>query len=633
MNHLHGSTAIAGITCYDADQFPKEYFRNMFVGNPVTHRVNRDTLTAHGSSFEAVEDPDFIVCDDPWFRPVEIKLGPDGALYIGDFYNCIIGHYEVPLDHPMRDRERGRIWHVVYKGKTNESSHSSAPRNLATADVHALVAALADPNITVRTLATQELVNRIGAACVPIVSAQVRSGKASVSQRAHGIWVLERLGELDDELVRQLLDDPDRTVRVHLIKALAERGEKPSTLPIAALVRAKLADKDAFVRRAAADCLGRHRELANVEPLLELWRSTPAEDPQLIHTIRMALRDHLKLSEIMAAVSNSDGKLGLSVDDHKRLAELCLGIPTPAAADLALTYLKENPGAVTDLGSATYALMRNASASRLNDVYDLALSYRKKNSSKKKRNHKDDQGQEQVLLLGLQRAAQERGVTLPDSINNWAKEFTFSLLNSKNGSARDLGIELAEAMKLREAESRIATIALTDIGSDLRIDAIMASVAIDGPASVEMLGKVLNNQKEELALRQRAARRWAPSMTMPHERRCWRSSRPRRTPRRRSGNVVSEKQGGRPSAARDNFRGQGFAAVIAGSAGYDSAEPAKNRSPRRTDCQANGRFANAQRADSPADRRPIDRFQQVVTECRPRQAGFYQELRRVPSIG
>ena len=41
--------------------------------------------------------------DDPWFRPVDLQLGPDGALYVADFYNRIIGHYEVPLDHPGRD--------------------------------------------------------------------------------------------------------------------------------------------------------------------------------------------------------------------------------------------------------------------------------------------------------------------------------------------------------------------------------------------------------------------------------------------------------------------------------------------------------------------------------------------------
>src|SRR6185503_10664350 len=107
-------------------------------------------------------------CDDPWFRPVDIQQGPDGALYIADFYNCIIGHYEVPLDHPKRDRERGRIWRVVYTGGKKDSSLPTAKLNLAKADANQLIEALADPNITVRTLATNELVNRIGALWIPL---------------------------------------------------------------------------------------------------------------------------------------------------------------------------------------------------------------------------------------------------------------------------------------------------------------------------------------------------------------------------------------------------------------------------------------------------------------------------------
>jgi putative heme-binding domain-containing protein len=239
---------------------------------------------------------------------------------------------------------------------------------------------------------------------------------------------------------------------------------------------------------------------------LKLWQSTPADDEQLIHTIRMALRDHLKLPEVMAAVRNGSRDFDLSDDQRRRLAELCLGISTTAAADVALDYLKGNPDVINDLGSAVYPLLRHASAERLNDVYELALSYRKRSGTQKKGNRNERMGQEQVLLLGLQRAAQERGVTLPDSINSWAREFATELLASNSGTARLLGIELAQAIKLRDAHRRIAEIALTDIGSDVRIDAIMACVAIDGPASVAMLNSVLNNQKEELALRQRAAR-------------------------------------------------------------------------------------------------------------------------------
>ena len=79
MTHDHGSTAIAGIVYYAADQFPPEYRDTLFIGNVVTNRINHDRLERHGSTALAMLQPDFLKSDDPWFRPVDIKLGPDGA--------------------------------------------------------------------------------------------------------------------------------------------------------------------------------------------------------------------------------------------------------------------------------------------------------------------------------------------------------------------------------------------------------------------------------------------------------------------------------------------------------------------------------------------------------------------------
>ena len=91
-------------------------------------RINHDRVEWHGSSPTAIEQPDFLWSEDNWFRPVDIELGPDGALYVADFYNRIIGHYEVPLTHPGRDRHRGRIWRIVYRG-TDGKKPAKSPRN------------------------------------------------------------------------------------------------------------------------------------------------------------------------------------------------------------------------------------------------------------------------------------------------------------------------------------------------------------------------------------------------------------------------------------------------------------------------------------------------------------------------
>ena len=147
--HSHGSTGLCGIIYIDGGIWGKEWDHHMFLGNCVTSRVNRDHITFTGSTPKANEKPDFITSDDPWFRPVDLQLGPDNALYIADFYNKIIGHYEVPLDHPGRDKERGRIWRVVKDGASRKSvapsvvSRSFSEDDLLASDARAIRSAAA----------------------------------------------------------------------------------------------------------------------------------------------------------------------------------------------------------------------------------------------------------------------------------------------------------------------------------------------------------------------------------------------------------------------------------------------------------------------------------------------------------
>ncbi|HXJ71534.1 MAG TPA: dehydrogenase, partial [Candidatus Dormibacteraeota bacterium] len=97
LSHTHGSTGICGLEVIEGHLWGAAWNGHMLVGNPVTSRVNHDLVTYRGSTPVAKEQPDFITSEDLWFRPVDLRLGPDGALYVADFYNRIIGHYEVPL--------------------------------------------------------------------------------------------------------------------------------------------------------------------------------------------------------------------------------------------------------------------------------------------------------------------------------------------------------------------------------------------------------------------------------------------------------------------------------------------------------------------------------------------------------
>ncbi len=128
MEHLHGSTAISGVACVNNKFFPGNFQGNLLSGNVMTCRINRNRLEYFGATAQAIEMPDLLTSDDPWFRPVDLQFGPDGCLYIADFYNKIIGHYEVPLDHPDRDRTSGRIWRIRYVANAAANADQNAAR-------------------------------------------------------------------------------------------------------------------------------------------------------------------------------------------------------------------------------------------------------------------------------------------------------------------------------------------------------------------------------------------------------------------------------------------------------------------------------------------------------------------------
>ncbi len=73
MEHLHGSTGIAGVAIYEGDNFPPEYHGRVFCGNVMTSRVNQDKPEVHGSTILARETGDFVISKDPWFRPVDLR--------------------------------------------------------------------------------------------------------------------------------------------------------------------------------------------------------------------------------------------------------------------------------------------------------------------------------------------------------------------------------------------------------------------------------------------------------------------------------------------------------------------------------------------------------------------------------
>jgi putative heme-binding domain-containing protein len=482
------STAIAGIAFYAADHFPQENRGAVYIGDVVTNRVNRFALTFHGSTPRATKF-DFLRSKDPWFRPVDVKLGPDGALYIADFYNRIIGHYEVPLDHPGRDRERGRIWRVVYTGKDGKGRAESPRADWTKATTTELVGDLAHPNLTVRLLATNQLVERGKAAVAEVEKA--RAKPTNSWQHAHALWVLDRLAKLDDEALTAAVKDRDALVRVHGLRILAERGRWSKEQ--GELVRGKLNDADPNVARAAAAALGKHADFANVMPLLTLRTEVPKEDTHLLHVVRMALRDQMRIADNWKKLD----EVKLSPASVAAIADISLGVPSAEAAAFLLSYVKDGAGSskVDAIAHFVHHVARHGTA----ETTAALLQHL--------RSQKGNPGRQVAMFRAVERGTQERGAPLAPEARNWAVGLTQELLDSKNDAERQAGVELVGSLRLQKYEEQlIATATNQSAAEPLRAAALTSLNTLDSSRHAVVLGKVLAAQSSPMTLREHAVR-------------------------------------------------------------------------------------------------------------------------------
>jgi uncharacterized protein len=262
-----GFTAAAGHNFYTARAFPQEYWNRVaFVNEPTGHVVHRALIERQGSGFAEKDGWNVAASDDEWFAPVHAEVGPDGALWLLDFYDFIIQHNPTPVgpiaqgyqylngrgnayDSPLREHARGRVYRLVWKG-----AKPYAPMSLSATRPAELVAALKSDNMFWRTTAQRLLVERANADVVPqlIEIASDRSVDAIGlnSPAVHALWTLHGLGVLDGrnasalEAARRALSHPAAGVRKAAQSVLPRTAQSTSDL----LNAGAIADRDLNVR-------------------------------------------------------------------------------------------------------------------------------------------------------------------------------------------------------------------------------------------------------------------------------------------------------------------------------------------------------------------------------------------------
>ena len=297
------TTAACGLGVYRDDLLGREYTGNTFTCEPVNLLVHRLQLSPKGSTFSGrrargEEKSEFLASTDTWFRPVQVRTGPDGALWVVDMYRFVIEHprWIPPEDLAKVDVRAGSSLGRIYRVRPRDGKPRAVPR-LDKLDAAGLVAALDSANGWQRDLAGQMLLWRNDKEAVkPLEDLAVKSARPEA--RLHALCVLDGLGVLDGEVVQAGLADPHAGVRRHAIR-LSERFL--DTSPLLGLRLLKLVnDPDAQVRLQLAYSLGAwHGQRAGLG--LSVLALEHGDDPYLAAAVLSSVHK-ANIKEVLAGV-------------------------------------------------------------------------------------------------------------------------------------------------------------------------------------------------------------------------------------------------------------------------------------------------------------------------------------------
>ncbi|OYV05192.1 MAG: hypothetical protein CFE26_12880, partial [Verrucomicrobiales bacterium VVV1] len=366
-------TAAAGCVVYDGGSWPAEYNGDYFCTEPTINIVHHARLTPQGSSstfhkLPGREETEFIRSKDMWWRPIEVRVGPDGAMYVGDFYNQAVIHNDTRgPDHngvnaavrPDRDHYFGRIWRVDQK----DAKKLVVP-DLSKPDVKQLVKSLSNPNRSIRMTASRLLVelsqragDEIDGIVDPILNPLNEKWEVTAPEaKIASMWTLAALHAMDSKLLKMAVSDKDASVR----RNAALICESYATACDPGLVQ----DPDASVRLATLRALasGTISDEAS-KAIIAAW---PKFDDDFQKSAAVGAASKNPSAAIAAALDSPDpaalsplvNALTQSLTNADEAAKLVISLSTkPAAADpLKASILNSLSKNVVDSPALTPAL-------------------------------------------------------------------------------------------------------------------------------------------------------------------------------------------------------------------------------------------------------------------------------------
>lgn len=335
VDNFGGYTAAAGHAFMNSDALPKRLQGKALVTEPTAKLIGIMDIQRDGAGYKAVDGGNLLASTDEWMSPIFADVGPDGAVWVIDFYSFIIQHNPTPslqsagvqattgpggayqTEQNLRDKTHGRIYRVVWK-----DGPRSPIRSLATTKTGDVVAALDSANSFWALTAQRLIVDNKLTATSSDLKKRVRSGTGGTGS-IHALWSLEGLGALDGDTHHAALLDKDPAVRRNAIRALPST-EKGRQLFFSSPV---IQDPDLLTRQVAFVKLAEFQTIPEIQTVVAQLQRVPVNtsDPFLNDTLTMLGRIH-KVSGV------GENEVKITAGDAKRGEDLFHHSPVAACA-------------------------------------------------------------------------------------------------------------------------------------------------------------------------------------------------------------------------------------------------------------------------------------------------------------
>ncbi|MBX7167650.1 MAG: HEAT repeat domain-containing protein [Pirellulales bacterium] len=466
-----GSPKHCALEIVDGRHLSDDWQGSLITNDFRANRVCRFVVSDDGAGYASREQTELIRSTNVAFRPVDVKQGPDGAIYIADWYNPIIQHGEVDFRDPRRDHVHGRIWRVTAKGRP------LVPRiDFAASSTPELLAMLQAPESWTRHFAKRTLKER-GVSVIPELAAWSAALDPTTQDYEHhrleALWTYQSLDVVEPDLLQSLLTARDPRVRAAATRVL--RYWHPRISDALELLASRVGDEHPRVRLEAVRALAHVPDPRSIE--LALNALDAPMDRFLDYALWATSRDlaPVWLPELQA------GRLHLA--EQPAHFEFALTAVATAEVVEPLLGLLER-GAVSEARQASVLdlIGTQGGTDQLRRLLDLVL-----------KSAASEPGKALPLLAALSKASAQRQLQPSGDLSGLTALFATS-----DEGLRAAALRLAGQWRLEAARSQLAELVAagdTALPPSSRQAAIEGLVALGGQASVDALAALVDGQR------------------------------------------------------------------------------------------------------------------------------------------